>query len=314
MKRNKLTILLFISVLLFFTACSSTSENSKMESADSNEDGSLKVSNDFAESDNDMDNSAGEEVESDTDSDHNEQNTEESANITSDRMIINQAHLHINVNNLEKAQTKIEKKVNKYDGYIVESSIYRDNDEHANGDVTVRVPAKNFQKFLTDSEEVAVDVLERNITGEDVTEKYVDLESRVKSKRAVEERLLEFMKEAEKTEDLLKISNDLSAVQEDIEVIVGKINYLENQTSYSTIEISMYEDRVVIPELENKNLNTWEKTKKQLTKSVNFILATSSGFIVFFIGNLPVIIILSVIGIGIYFFIKRYHKKFNQNN
>ena len=48
------------------------------------------------------------------------------------------------------------------------------------------------------------------------------------------------MKGAEKTEDLLKISSDLAKVQEEIEVIIGKMKYLENQTSFSTIELTMY--------------------------------------------------------------------------
>lgn len=233
----------------------------------------------------------------------------EAENTTLERMIIHRAHLHVNVKDLENAQAKVEDKVNKYGGYIVESTVSSDNEEYARGNMVVRVPAEHFQKFLTDSEEIAADVLERNVTGQDVTENYVDLQSRVKSKRAVEERLLEFMKEAQKTEDLLKISDDLAAVQEDIEVIVGKMNYLENQTAYSTIELSMYEDRVVIPKLDGKDLNTWEKTKKQLTTSMNFILATASGLIVFFIGNLPVFIILLVIGIAIYGFTKRYKRK-----
>src|SRR5690625_7810329 len=73
------------------------------------------------------------------------------------------------------------------------------------------------------------------------------------------------------------------------------MKYLENQAAYSTIEIAMHEDRVIIPELDNKDLNTWEKTKKQLATSLNFLLTASSSFIVFFIGNLQVILILLII-------------------
>ena len=143
------------------------------------------------------------------------------------------------------------------------------------------------------------------MTGQDVTEQYVDLESRVKSKRAVEERLLEFMSNAKKTEDLLKISSDLAKIQEEIELIVGKMNYLENQTSYSTIEIAMYENSVIVPVLDSKKLDTWEKTKKQLATSTNFLLAAGSGVIVFVIGNIPVIVLLLLVGTAIYVVLKR---------
>src|SRR5690625_5206716 len=113
------------------------------------------------------------------------------------------------------------------------------------------------------------------------------------------------MEDAKKTEDLLKISKDLATVQEDIEVIVGKMKYLENQSAFSTIEISMHEDRVVIPELDNQDLNPWEKTKKQLATSLDFLLSAGSSLVVFFIGNLPVILILLIIGAVIYFKIKK---------
>ena len=223
---------------------------------------------------------------------------------TMNRMIIHQAQLQVKVKEFKQAQLNIEKKVTEYGGYLVESNVYGQDASAISGTMVIRIPEKHFQAFLKDAEEEAT-VLERNVTGQDVTEQYVDLQSRVTSKRAVEARLLEFMGTAQKTEDLLKISADLATVQEEIEVIVGKMNYLENQTSYATIEISMFEDRVIVPVLDKNNLDTWDKTKKQLANSTNFMLAAGSGLIVFFIGNLPIIILLSLVGIGFYFFIRR---------
>ena len=120
------------------------------------------------------------------------------------------------------------------------------------------------------------------------------------------------MKKAEKTEDLLKISSDLASVQEEIEVIVGKIKYFENQTSFSTVEITMYENRVIIPEIDNKDLNTWDKTKKQFVTSTNALLVAGSGIIVFLVGNLPVLLFLVVIGVAVYWFIKRRKRSVNK--
>ena len=213
---------------------------------------------------------------------------ESSEEATNNKMIILQAELHVNVKNLEEAQLNIENRVNEYGGYIVQSNVYRESDERASGTITVRIPEEHFLTFLKDAEEQAAEILRRHKTGQDVTEQYVDLQSRVKSKRAVEERLIEFMSNAEKTEDLLKISSDLAKIQEEIELIVGKMNYLENQTSFSTIDISMYENRVIIPGIDSTDLDTWEKTKKQLATSTNFLLSAGSGLIVFLIGNLPV--------------------------
>jgi len=288
MKRDTVLVLLLAGLLVLLASCSSGDSSKadiQMESS--------SLSHDKATT----------ELE-------NKSKTEELANeqsemITTNRKIIHRAELQLNVKNLGNTQLTIEKKVSEYGGYIIESNVHRESEESISARLTVRIPEKYFQTFLMDAEGEAAEVLNRNVTGEDVTEQYVDLESRVKSKRTVEERLLDFMGKAEKTEDLLKISSDLSKVQEEIELIVGKMKYLENQTSFSTIEIAMYENSVIVPGLDSKSLDTWEKTKKQLATSTNFIFATGSGLIVFFVGNLPVLIFLLLVGIGTYFGIKK---------
>lgn len=224
------------------------------------------------------------------------------------QMVIYQADLQLRVKKFEKTVQILEGKVEKYGGYIAESNVNKEGKEQMSGSIKVRIPQKHFQAFLHEAEGQAAEVIQRNIKGQDVTEEYVDLSSRLKSKQVVEERLTTFMKGAAKTEDLLKISADLAAVQEEIETIEGKMKFLENQTSLSTINITLYENKVIVPTIEKDNLNTWEKTKKQFMKSTNVLLATLSGLVVFFIGNLPIIIILSVIGILVFLYIKKIKK------
>ncbi|MFD1708971.1 DUF4349 domain-containing protein [Siminovitchia sediminis] len=225
-----------------------------------------------------------------------------------ERMIIHRANLDIGVKSLDTASRQIGKKVEEYGGYVVESNEYRNENDLRSGTLTVRIPEKYFQAFLQDAEKEAAEVLSRNVSGQDVTEEYVDLESRLKSKRAVEERLLDFMKDAQKTEDLLKISGDLAKVQEEIEVLVGKMKYLEHQTAYSTVQLNMQESKIVVPGVGSNDLDTWEKTKKQMAVSLNFLLAAASGLFVFLVGNLPVILVVALIGAGIYYMVNRKRK------
>ena len=301
--------LLFLAIMLVLSACSASDEMSESKNSYDEDMGDMESTNEIATEE-------AETVMSDSsqtgDSDDSAEVSTEGAVVETTRMIIHQASLSVNVKELDKAQANIEQKVAHYGGYIVESNVYKEDDQTSSGKMVVRIPEKHFEKFLADAEGQAAKVLERNVTGQDVTEQYVDLQSRVKSKRAVEERLLAFMSKAQKTEDLLKISADLAKVQEEIEVMVGKMKYLENQTSFSTVELLMYENKVVVPEIESKELNTWEKTKKQLATSTNSLLATGSALIVFFIGNLPVLFILALIGLGVYWFVRkrlRYVKK-----
>lgn len=279
-----------ISLFVILTACSSSDEElAKMSTEDR--------ASDSAEFET--------KEEQSVDAEREQESVAEETAAPSTRMIIHQARISTNVKDLKKAQHNMEQRVKDYGGYIVESNVYLESDETSSGKMIVRIPEKHFETFLSEAELEASKVLEKNVTGQDVTEQYVDLSSRVKSKRAVEERLLAFMKDAEKTEDLLKISSDLAKVQEEIEVLAGKIKYLENQTSFSTIELTMFENRVIIPEIENKDLNTWEKTKKQFITSTNALLSIGSGIIVFIVGNLPVLILVTIIAVAVFWIIKK---------
>ncbi|MDQ0881779.1 DUF4349 domain-containing protein [Peribacillus sp. V2I11] len=274
---NRKIMMHMFSLFLLLAGCSS---NEKDDSAS-------KVQDDKADSKMDASISGNKVQEEVT-----EKGVTEKEGMMDERKVIHQAQLELKVKNLEKAQMKIENKVGEYGGYVVESNVYREDEELVEGTITVRVPEAHFQDFLADSEGEASEVVGRNVTGQDVTEQYVDLKARLKTKRAVEERLLAFMKDAKKTEDLLKISSDLAVVQEEIEQLTGQMKYLENQTSYSTVTITLSQDRIVVPGIDNEELNTWERTKKQLATSANLLLKAGSGIIVFIIGNLPILITL----------------------
>jgi ABC-type amino acid transport system permease subunit len=107
----------------------------------------------------------------------------------------------------------------------------------------------------------------------------------------------------------LKISADLAAVQEEIETIQGRIKFLENQTSLATVHLSLFENKVIVPNLEDEDLNTWDKTKKQFMKSTNMLLAAISGVFVFIVGNMPILVILAVAAVFVYLYLKKLRKR-----
>jgi glucan-binding YG repeat protein len=291
-------LIVSLSLILFLAACSSSSKSEEsMMSSDSSagmDSGEPAIEEKSQVS---FDNNAKQEKAAPTDIE------------VPNQMVIYQADLQLRVKKFEETLQNIEEQVIKYGGYISESNVSKDGIEQVSGQITVRIPQKNFQAFLHDAEGQAAEVLQRNLTGTDVTEEYVDLESRLKSKRVVEERLTSFMQSAQKTEDLLKISADLAAVQEEIETILGRMKYLENQTSLSTVHIALYENKVIVPNLEDEDLNTWDKTKKQFMKSTNMLLAAISGLFVFIVGNIPIIVSLVVASVFIYLYIKKTRKR-----
>jgi hypothetical protein len=238
------------------------------------------------------------EMERETD----EQNPEQKVIQSENRMVIYHAEIRMEVKEFQKVQQTIEQLVQNQGGYIVQENVYESEDNRLEGTVTTRIPQAKFQTFLRQLEKLAMKVHSRHVTGEDVTEEFVDLESRLKSKQAVEERLYQFLKEAKDTKDLLAISNDLARVQEEIEQIKGRMKYLQNQSALSIVTIHLFENKVIVPDLENKDLNTWERTKKQFISSINLLLSLFSALIVFIIGNLPIFVVFMIlIGLLIFF-------------
>ncbi len=283
---------------LWMVACSNDSESGEA-AADYEVSEEKAESSDFsnsAENDRAGEESDGEFQESDS--------TKTAENIN--RKIIYTAKLDIVVKNYQDTLNHIQTKVADYGGYIVESNMSKsEGDDTTNGYITVRIPQEEFREFIQLVEDGSSNVLESSISGQDVTEEYVDLESRLKSKRVVEERLLSFMEKAEKTEDLLTISNDLASVQEEIEEIMGRMKYLDNRAELATVTIHIQENNVSLTTMSDKDLNTWDQTKQQFVKSINMLLSFFSSLFIFLVGNLPVLLLLGVIGVLTYWIVQK---------
>ena len=307
MKKNLFVLFLLIVVMV---ACSNNTENSK-----SSGDEDMSVTEEALESGNhdfsaNTYSSEDKQEREGSDAEDMDESISESDVSKSDRKIIYTADLRIEVKDYQQTEKDLQKAVANREGYIVSSNMYEGTEDGIiSGQLTVRIPQDAFREFIQLVEDGSSKVLESSVSGEDVTEEYVDLKSRLKSKEVVEERLLSFMKKAEKTEDLLSISDDLAKVQESIEAITGQMKYLENKTDLATVTIDIQEYNVTLSGMNNQDLNTWEKTKQQFMKSINFLLSTLSGLFIFIIGNLPLIILLGIIGLVMLLMVRKYRKK-----
>lgn len=299
-------IFLALFFTLFISGCSSVSEDSNKAEGTV---GQLDSTTSEAKNSIQQPELATEENSEQVVVEDKEANQSIDTNSTEDRMVIYTANLTIRVVSFKETLKLVKQQLTSANGYIVESNSYSTGDgESLEGMITVRIPQGTFDSFLQSVEKESTKVVDRSITGQDVTEEFVDLESRLKSKQVVEKRLLDFMEKAEKTEDLLKISTDLATVQGEIEQIKGRMNYLNNKIDMATVTIHVIEDKVKVPQLENNELNTWEKTKQQFMNSVNFLLKICSALFVFIVGSLPVIIVLGVL-LFLFLIIRRIRRK-----
>lgn len=156
-----------------------------------------------------------------------------------DRKIIKNASLNILVDKVESSALKIQAVAEKYNGLVDSSDIANGNSDTRYGTMIIRVPNESFNAAIGEIEKIAIKVNSERISSEDVTAQYIDLEARLKSKKAVEEQYVALLKKADKVAEIVTVQSYLNTVREDIERLQGQINYLSNQVSMSSITISM---------------------------------------------------------------------------
>lgn len=104
--------------------------------------------------------------------------------------------------------------------------------------IVVKVPAAKFQEVISEIEKFG-QVSKKEIKGTDVTEEMYDSDIRLKNAEEMRKRLLKLLERADKVEDAVKIEQELGRITETIELLKGKIRYLENQIAYSTVTVNL---------------------------------------------------------------------------
>ncbi len=165
---------------------------------------------------------------------------------TIERLIIRNASLSLVVPDTEAALDEINGLVDELDGYVVDSSMYQWQ-EGLQASITLRIPAESLDIALERIRGLATEVQNEHISGQDVTEEYVDLQSRLRHLEATEARLLEFLEEAEDTEAALAVYEQLRQVESDIEQTKGRIQYLEQSAAMATISLDITPDELAQP-------------------------------------------------------------------
>lgn len=162
-----------------------------------------------------------------------------------ERLIIRTGQLSIVVANTEETMAAITSLVNGNEGWIVSSNVYQysyQSDEAAAGDMTVRVPAGQFEELMNQIKDLALEVSQESSSGQDVTEEYVDLTARLANLEATAERVRAFLDESQNVEEALAVNVELSRLEGEIESYKGRIQYLSQSAAFSTITIAITPD------------------------------------------------------------------------
>ena len=128
-------------------------------------------------------------------------------------------------------------------GFVLSTEL---SDERAGtGTIVVRVPAEEFEGALSSIGDLG-DVERRTVSGEDVSEEFVDLEARLRNFEAQEAVLLRLMDRATTIGETIRVQQELTGVQLEVERIRGRLRFLEDRTSLGTITVGMREAGAVV--------------------------------------------------------------------
>ena len=219
------------------------------------------------------------------------------ASIPEQRMIIYNGDLDLVVKDTVATQEEIGVLVDDLEGFILSSESYRYDEGLLEVHLTLRVPATSFNTAMARLRELALEVTHERVSSEDVTQEYVDLESRLTALEAKAEKLEELMDEAEDTEAVLQIYRELSATQEEIEHVKGRMRYLERSAAMATIDVSLTPDEMAQP-IEVAGWRPQGTAKRALQALINAYQFLVDALIWILILVVPVLI-----GIGLVIFL-----------
>ena len=172
----------------------------------------------------------------------NENVLHDSASPEIERKVIHRANLTIEVKNISDINSIVIKISEKNNGYIADTRDWINHNEQKFSRYQLRIPANNFNQVIAElsNKEIGY-LLSRSISGQDVTEEYMDIDIRLRNLKIQQERYRELFERASEVEELLKIENELNRTRTEIERLEGRVNYLDNQISYSTITVEYRE-------------------------------------------------------------------------
>ncbi|MFZ6009601.1 MAG: DUF4349 domain-containing protein [Bacteroidota bacterium] len=206
--------------------------------------------------------------------------------------LIKTAQYRFQVKSVKQSTEAIEAAIRKYPAYIAGSNLHLEN-PILESKITIRVQSEYFQDLLKDIDQQAIFVNFRNITTDDVSKDIVDLESRLKTKREVEARYAEILrKKAGTLEELMDAEQKIGELHEEIEATIGRINYVKDQVSYSTINLEFYqtiEENIASTPEESLGMKFKKAFSVGLDGLISFSIRLAYVWPLFFAGLLAVV-------------------------
>lgn len=185
------------------------------------------------------------------------------------RRLIRTAEVTIEVKDARQTAETMTSEVKKLGGYVGDSTEELDAVGVRTVTLQLRVPADRFDDLMKTISKLGT-VLHRHVGTEDVTEEYVDVESRLRNLKRTEERLLAHLSKTARLADTLAVEKELSRVRMEIEQLEGRMRYLKHSISFSTITVTCREKAKAGPAVPPESYSSGEVLSRAARSLVVF--------------------------------------------
>jgi len=230
--------------------------------------------------------------------------------------IIRRVNMEVETQEFDDLINTIDQQIDRLGGYVESSQItgqryYYKNDSRY-GNIVARIPKDRLDEFINNIYDSA-NVIDKNESTENVTLQYINAESHKKTLEIEQERLLALLGKTETLEDILVLESRLSSIRFELQNYEIQLRTYDNLVEYSTVSLNITEVERISPVSEEKG-NVWNRISTGFGDTIYNISEGLQNFLVWFVVNIPYIIIWAVIIIvglliGRRFYRKKYPKK-----
>lgn len=234
----------------------------------------------------------------------------EDSNATTMDKIITNVNLEVETREFDKLIETIKDEITILGGYDEKTEIsgnrynIRGNNRYAY--IVARIPKDRLNEFVNVVNDNA-NVISETSSKTNVTLEYVDTESRKKSLEIEQERLFALLEKTETLEDIVTLESRLSSIRHELQMYETELRTLDNKVDYSTVTISINEVERMTPTVEKETVFT--RIKNGFSNTMYDISEGLQNFFVWFVINLPYIIIWALIIGAVVLVIKRFLRK-----
>jgi prepilin-type N-terminal cleavage/methylation domain-containing protein len=219
------------------------------------------------------------------------------APVSSTLKIIYAATIELDTDDFPATADKVVALVKQCAGYVASSNTTGTLGESRHATWTVRVPVDRFDEFVAAAKTLG-ELTTANVTSQDVSEEYQDVEARIRNKTKEEARLLELLEERPgKLEDVIAIERELSRVREELERMQGRMRFLNDRTALTTVQVVVTEVVAYEP-AEAPNLAT--RVRRSFTASLTALATVGENLAVGIVVLAPWLVVLAILAVVAY--------------